>query len=293
MKKLKISDIVQATSAGNIAFSAEKVRAQLLGGLMDPIIGFDHFKLTKDVFGAHPHAGMSAISYLFEDSVPYHNLDSIGTDIVIAPGDLLWTWAGKGVVHTEFPVPEGGEVHGLQLFVNIKASKKQLPPSSTHISNAVIPEIKSDGLRVRVVSGTCGNVSNPVHAPEEFTFLHIFLSAGKSFEHDLRADWNATIYVVNGGLELKAGSETAHLEKSSVISLGQSDQQERLAFTAVADSQFIVLSGQPLNEEIFAHGSLTMSSTEELSKALNDFNEGRMGFIRIENGERSVILPVT
>ena len=53
------------------------------------------------------------------------------------------------------------------------------------------------------------------------------------------------------------------------------------------------MSGQPLNEEIVAHGSLTMSSNEELSKALNDFNEGRMGFIKIENGERNVILPVT
>lgn len=292
MKKLRLSYVVEATSGGNSEFSAEKVRAQLFGGLMDPIIGFDHFKLTKDVFGAHPHAGMSAISYLFEDSAPYHNMDSMGSDIVIAPGDLLWTWAGRGVVHTEFPVPEGAEVHGLQLFVNIKAARKQQPPSSTAIPHHFIPEINADGLRVRVVSGTSGKVSNPVETPEEFTFLHIFLAAGKSFEHHLPEGWNATTYVVEGEIELKTESDTAHLPKSSVISLGQSDQQERLEFVANADSQFIILSGVPLKEEIFAKGSLAMSSDEELGKALNDFKEGRMGFIEIKDGERTVIPPV-
>ena len=293
MKKLRLSDVVQATSSGNIVFSAEKVRSQLFRGLMDPIIGFDHFKLTKDVFGAHPHAGMSAISYLFEDSAPYHNLDSTGTDIVINPGDMLWTWAGRGVVHTEFPVPDGSEVHGMQLFVNIKAARKHLPPNTTHIENILIPDIKSEHFRVKVVSGTYGSVSNPVHVPEEFTFLHIFLYAGKNFEYNLPADWNATVYVVNGNLILNSESGKASLERSSVMSLGQSDQQETLVFTTHVDSQFIILSGKPLNEEIVAHGSLTMSSREELSKALNDYIDGRMGFIKIENGERRIILPIS
>jgi len=292
MNILKISDIVQASTSGNIAFSAEKIRSQLFSGLMDPLIGFDHFKLTKDVFGAHPHAGMSAISYLFEDSVPYHNLDSIGTDIVITPGSLMWTWAGRGVVHTEFPVPEGGEVHGLQLFVNIPAFKKQQGPSSTYIEQSVIPEIKQDGVRVRVVTGSSAGISSPVETPDTLTFLHIFLSEGRNFVHSLPKNWNGTAYVVIGKVELKTSIGVKSLVHSSAVSLGGSDEQEEIEFEASADSQIIFICGKPLHEEIVSHGSLTMSSNEELNKAMSDFNTGRMGFIEVENGVRKVILPV-
>lgn len=46
---------------------------------------------------------MSAVRYVFEDSVGYHNQDSMGTDVIITPGSLLWTWAGSGVTHHEVP----------------------------------------------------------------------------------------------------------------------------------------------------------------------------------------------
>jgi redox-sensitive bicupin YhaK (pirin superfamily) len=291
MKNLNISDTVEASSSGNISFSAEKVRAQLFGGLMDPVIGFDHFKLTKDVFGAHPHAGMSALSYLFEDSVPYHNLDSIGTDVMITPGSLMWTWAGRGVVHTEFPVPEGSEVHGLQLFINMPAKQKQTAPKGTFINSPDIPEIISAGFRVRVVTGRSGAVINQAVIPQDITFLHIFLTGEESFSHELPSGWNGTVYVVNGKTEIAVGEEKRFLEQSSVICFSSLENQ-KVTFSPNGGCQLIFISGAPLKEDIFAHGSLTMGSSDELAKAMSDFNEGRMGFIRMEDGNRKVVLPV-
>ncbi len=158
---------------GDEQFFARKARSKDVGGLMDPIIGFDHFELTHDIFGPHPHAGMSAISYVFEDSAPYHSVDSRGNNIMITPGSLLWTWAGKGVVHSEFPVPEGATVEGLQLFVNIPAANKQDDPKSIFIESSKIPEIKEEGVRVRVVTGESGNIVNKTATPDSLTLLHI------------------------------------------------------------------------------------------------------------------------
>lgn len=292
MKTLQISSLLQTNNTGNNEFSARKVRGAFFKGLMDPLIGFDHFQLTNDVFGAHPHAGMSAVSYLFDDSVPYHNLDSIGTDRVITPGSLMWTWAGSGVVHTEFPVPNGGRVHGLQLFVNIPAHNKQHPPQSLFIDRSDIPEILEDGLKVRVVTGSTGSVTNPVQTTDKFTFLHIYLSAGKSFTHSLPKGWTGTIYTINGNVDFENATGISNLGSGTVISVGLSDTDEKLTFKAEADSQFILLSGVPLNEEIFSSGAMAMSSPGELGKAISDFEEGKMGFIKMDGEKREVVLPV-
>lgn len=292
MKNLQISEVLQTNNTGNNEFSARKVRSAFFNGLMDPLIGFDHFQLTNDVFGAHPHAGMSAISYLFDDSVPYHNLDSIGTDRVITPGSLMWTWAGSGVVHTEFPVPNGGRVHGLQLFVNIPAHNKQHSPQSLFIDREDIPEILEDGLRVRVVTGSTGSVFNPIQTPDKLTFLHIYISAGKAFTHILPKGWTGTIYTINGEVDFENEAGMCKLAAGTVISAGLSDKAENLTFRAEKDSQVILLSGVPLNEEIFSSGAMAMSSPGELGKAISDFEEGKMGFIKMEGEKREVILPV-
>ncbi|WP_221391517.1 pirin family protein [Dyadobacter sp. NIV53] len=292
MNNLQISAVLQTNNTGNSEFSARKVRGAYFKGLMDPLIGFDHFQLTNDVFGAHPHAGMSAISYLFDDSVPYHNLDSIGTDRMITPGSMMWTWAGSGVVHTEFPVPNGGRVHGLQLFVNIPAHNKQHPPQSLFVDRSDIPEISEAGLKVRVVSGSTGSTVNAAQTPDKLTFLHIFISAGKSFTHKLPKGWTGTIYTIIGSINFENTTGSLKLGSGTVISVGLSDNDEDLTFSADDDSQVILLSGEPLNEEIFSSGAMAMSSPGELGKAISDFEEGKMGFIKVQGENRKVVLPV-
>jgi len=292
MKNLKISSVLQTNNTGNSEFSARKVRGAFFNGLMDPLIGFDHFQLTNDVFGAHPHAGMSAVSYLFDDSVPYHNLDSIGTDRVITPGSMMWTWAGSGVVHTEFPVPNGGRVHGLQLFVNIPAHNKQHPAKSLFIDRSDIPEILQDGLKVKVVTGSTGNFVNPIETPDKLTFLHISISTGKTFTHKLPKGWTGTIYTITGAIIFENTTGLLKLGAATVVSAGLSDHDENLTFKAEEDSEIILLCGVPLNEEIFSSGAMAMSSPGELGKAISDFEEGRMGFIKVEGETREIVLPV-
>lgn len=34
----------------------------------DPLIMLEHYTMTAPTFGAHPHAGLSAVSVIFEDS---------------------------------------------------------------------------------------------------------------------------------------------------------------------------------------------------------------------------------
>ncbi|WP_342086210.1 pirin family protein [Dyadobacter sp. OTU695] len=290
MKHLEVSKVFQTVSSGDRQFAARKVRSIHFNGLLDPLIGFDHFELTTDVFGPHPHAGMSAVSYLFEDSGHYQNLDSSGTDIVITPGSLMWTWAGRGIVHTEFPVPEGSRVHGMQVFLNTAASRKQLPPQALFIDSRDMPVSSLNGARVKVVTGHTDLVSNPTETPDHLTFLDITIEPGQAFRHDLPTGWTATIYIVSGKAIFANNNKSWIMTTGQALAAGRSDRLETLLLTAVSDVRIILLSGKALGEPIFSAGAMAMGSEEELGKAISDFEEGRMGFIRIEGTVRTIVL---
>ena len=242
MSSLKYSEVVRLSRTGGERFSAVRASQHSFEGLMSPVLGFDHFRLTADVFGPHRHAGMSAVSYVFEDSVPYHNEDSMGTDLTITPGSLLWTWAGSGVVHHEVATVEGGEVHGLQLFLDIAPARRSLPAKSVFIPKEKMPEIAEDGLSVRVVMGSTSTTVNPVATPEPVTLLDITLASGKSYVHPLPAGFNGTVYVLSGGIEV--GGEA--LQANEAIAFGAATTSEPVTVTASADSRLLLISGPPV-----------------------------------------------
>ncbi|WP_281257466.1 pirin-like C-terminal cupin domain-containing protein [Mongoliibacter ruber] len=53
------------------------------------------------------------------------------------------------------------------------------------------------------------------------------------------------------------------------------------SFTLEAKEKAIVLvlSGEPLNEPIVAHGPFVMNSYQEIHQAIEDFNMGKFGYL--------------
>jgi hypothetical protein len=245
MSDLKYSPVVKVAGTSREHFSAFLARHNAFGDLMNPVLGFDHFRMTKDVFGPHKHQHMSAISYLFEDSVAYHNKDSMGTDLVITPGSLLWTWAGNGVVHHEVPT-ENGEVHGLQLFLNIPTANRDLPPQSIYIPIEKMPVASKDGVTVKVVMGSAGDAVNATKTPEPITLLDIQLKAERTYDYLLPARWNGTVYLLSGTIRLNTAGAGFDLGKNEGISFGAANAAEKITFTAGADSRLLLISGPPV-----------------------------------------------
>ncbi|MGL5321039.1 MAG: pirin family protein, partial [Aeromonas veronii] len=98
-------------------FEASHFGEHFFNGLIDPVAMVDHFQMTAPTFEPHPHAGISAVTYLFEDSTsPHVNYDSLGNQGPIEPGALHWLAAGRGAVHTEQPEGASPYVHALQIF---------------------------------------------------------------------------------------------------------------------------------------------------------------------------------
>jgi redox-sensitive bicupin YhaK (pirin superfamily) len=240
------SRIVKLIQNGNASFSAFRANRNNYDGLFSPVMGFDDFRLDKDVFGPHQHRHMSALSYLFDDSAPYHNRDSMGSDLTIPTGSLLWTWAGSGVTHHEFPENEGEKIHGLQLFLEIPVETRNQPPKGLLIPVEEMPVMVADGIRVKVVLGAAAGMVNYIKTPEDITFLDVQMHAGKSFRHTLPKQWNATVYVLAGALVLDTPTGKSMLGANDTVALGASDTDASIIFHAETNSHILFISGLPV-----------------------------------------------
>ncbi len=200
-------------------FTATAFRERDFFGAMDPLVMVDHYRMSASTFGAHPHAGLSAVSVLLEDSAGrFHNRDSLGNDFDLMPGDLYWLKAGSGAVHDEAP-RAGARIHGLQVFVNLPARMKQDAPESLHVKARDMPILEADGHRVRVVLGESNGIAGQVSPALPMTILDGRVAAGSPFSHDLKAGENGWVYAIEGEIELIAGNERVTLQAGESIAV--------------------------------------------------------------------------
>ncbi|MDY7230363.1 pirin family protein [Hyalangium rubrum] len=256
-------------------FSATQLGGPELQDAMDPFISIDHFEMRAPTFAPHPHAGFSAVTYLFEDSeVGFLNRDSLGHQLVIEPGELLWTQTGRGVVHEEYPVRRGSTVHGLQMFVNLASDKKFSEPSIFHTKGPSIPVIEGPGSRARVLVGSSNGRTAELRPPTDVTLLDVTLQAGGGFEHVQPTSDSLLVYVTAG--TVLAGREDRRLDAGDVAVLGPDGDRLILRGTETP-ARLIVFGGRPLREPIVSQGPFVMNTQEQIERAVQDYQAGRMG----------------
>ncbi|MFR0692975.1 pirin family protein [Enterobacterales bacterium AE_CKDN230030158-1A_HGKHYDSX7] len=169
--------------------------------LIDPFLGIDHAWMSAPTFGPHPHAGFSAVSYVFQDSsTAIENRDSIGNHNLIQPGGLHWAAAGKGIVHEEIPAEAGKTVHSLQIFIALPGELRNSAPFTLTLEPHEVPVVSRPGAKVRVVSGAFGATVSPLKPPTEVTLLDISLEDGTELEVPLQAGQRAVVMPILGSL---------------------------------------------------------------------------------------------
>jgi redox-sensitive bicupin YhaK (pirin superfamily) len=276
--RFSFSPVVKAVEAiPSGTFSVKQLDLSRLGGFIAPVMMFDHYQMSSPTFAPHPHAGLSAISYIFENSVgAMHNRDSLGHFVDIRPGEVIWTQAGSGVIHDEYPTKNGVTVHGLQLFVNLSSKNKSIPPQMLYGRSSAIPIWKDTaGNRVRLLSGELGELHAPIEPAEPFDFFDVQLQSRWTYTANKRR--SVMVYVMFGAVTVAVGSTKKVLREGEAVGIRMEMSEESILFIPKGNVHLLLLSGEDPNESVAAHGGFIMNTEDEIAEAFERYRAGKMG----------------
>jgi redox-sensitive bicupin YhaK (pirin superfamily) len=243
---------------------------------LDPFLLLDDFRSNNPDdylagFPWHPHRGIETISYVLGGSVEHG--DSMKNSGVIGAGDVQWMTAGSGIVHQEMPKGDAeGRMQGFQLWANLPAANKMMPPRYQEVKASTIPEVAVEGgARVRVICGRVGDTEGPVRDivtdPE---YLDVAVPAGSTFAHPTKPGHTAFAYVIEGKGALAPGADPA--TDGTLVHWDDGDRVE--VTTGRTPVRFLFVSGRPLREPIAWYGPIVMNSEEELRVAFEEYQKG-------------------
>lgn len=228
--------------------------------------------------GVHPHRGFETVTIAYKGRVAHH--DSSGGGGIIGEGDVQWMTAASGVLHKEYHEEEfskeGGIFQMVQLWVNLPAKEKMSAPKYQAIKNAEIPrfQLENNGGEIEVIAGEYNGVKG---AASTFTPVHMLnakLMQGAKTDFNFPANYNTVLLVIEGSVTVN-GEEKVPTDHLALFE----NEGESFSITADEDAIVLVLSGEPINEPIAAHGPFVMNTREELIEAFNDFNQGKFGYL--------------
>lgn len=257
-------------------FSAASLRG--LGISLDPFLNADVFRMSQPFFPPHPHAGFSAVTWMFPDGDGgFVNRDSLGDRSEIGPGSIHWTLAGKGVVHEEVPAQRGVEAHGIQLFVNLPASKKLTAPLSMHLdAKDVQVDAPGDGVEARVLVGRSGQVVSRIEPLPAVTLLDVRLAPNAEYRFD--AAPGETVLALGWDGAGEAGA-SARFGRSHAVVFERSQGAARFK-AGPGGMRFHLLAGQPLGEPVVFRGPFAMSDERQAREAFARYQAGEMGSLQ-------------
>ncbi|MBI5305724.1 MAG: pirin family protein [Chloroflexi bacterium] len=241
----------------------------------DPFLLFDHFGSDDPNdylagFPMHPHRGIETVTYMLSGVVAHR--DSIGNAGTIGAGDAQWMTAGRGILHEEMPQRAQDRLDGFQLWVNLPAKSKMIPPRYQDISAASIPTVTRDaGIAIRVIAGQVDGVRGPVtDIIADPTYLDVSVPAHATFTHAIESGHTVIAYVFEGAGAFGASRETMGAPR--LIVFGDGDAiQVRAEKSGV---RFLLMSGKPSYEPIARYGPFVMNTREEILQTLRELEDG-------------------
>lgn len=202
-----IEQLIVPRSSDIGGFAVRRALPTIRRRLVGPFIFFD--RMGPAVLRAgealdvkpHPHIGLSTVTYLFDGEIKHR--DSLGTELVIKPGDINLMTAGRGIVHSE-RTPENlrGQplsMSGLQTWLALPDDKEEIDPVFAHTGRDGLPAFDDDGASGRVVIGNLDGLQSPVGVFSDTLYVDLSLEAGKRFPFGAAHEERA-LYILSGEL---------------------------------------------------------------------------------------------
>jgi redox-sensitive bicupin YhaK (pirin superfamily) len=235
----------------------------------------------------HPHTGLQTVSWLLEGDIRHR--DSLGSDVVLQPGDLGLMTSGQGIAHSEqSPVPHARFLHGTQLWVALPEGARQMAPQWEH--HPAVPAFGWYGLDVRIVLGDFAGYRAPATTFSPLVGLDFTMPSAMRTTVPLEPDFEYAAIAVSGapvigGVPVPIGS---------LLYLGAGRREVTLE--APTRSRVMLLGGAPFQERIVMWWNLLGRSHDEIQAYRAQWEQqdptGRFAEVPGWDGERTDAPPL-
>ena len=254
-----------------------------------PFVFFDHFGPVVLQAGEamdvrpHPHIGLSTITWLFEGEIRHR--DSLGSDVVIRPGEVNWMTAGRGIVHSERS-PESARhgdapLYGIQTWLALPKAKEEMEPAFFHYDADRIPHLEEPGIRLALIAGAGLGLKSPVPVESPTFYAELRMQAGHSLAYPVSIGERGA-YIVEGSIRI--GGKDYDAGSMVVLRVGVEVRIE-----ATVDCLCMLVGGAPLDEPRLIYWNFVSSRPERIEQAKEDWKQGR--FPRVEGDPEFIPLP--
>ena len=226
--------------------------------------------------GPHPHRGFETVTIAYQGEVEHR--DSVGNRGRIGPGDVQWMTAASGILHEELQSRDfsrrGGVFEMAQVWVNLPAKDKMSSPRYQDIVRAKIPVVAlPDGAgSLRVIAGEFMGHRGPARTFTPIEMWDVEVAANRTVELSLPEGHTALLLVRRGPVKV---NEAVPAPDEHLVVLSRGGSTFRLH--ADRDASVLVLGGDPILEPVVGRGPFVMNTWDEISRAVHDFEAGRMG----------------
>jgi len=231
----------------------------------------------------HPHIGLSTVTYLFDGKIRHR--DSLGTEMVIQPGDVNLMTAGRGIVHSERTPEElrGApmSISGLQTWLALPDGKEEVAPVFENTAALRLPDIDAEGVSGRLVIGDFQGLRSPVRADTETLYADLRLTPGASVKIPADAEERA-IYTLEG--EVAISGDVFPAERLLVFRPG-----DEIIVSSQTGAHFMLFGGASLGSQRYIWWNFVSSSKERIEQAKQEWKTGRFDIVP---GDEEEFIPL-
>jgi quercetin 2,3-dioxygenase len=230
----------------------------------------------------HPHTGLQTVTWPLAGEIRHR--DSLGSDVMVRPGQLNLMTAGRGVAHSEFSAGDASLLHALQLWLALPADRAGIEPAFEQ--HTELPRLERRGLRATVLVGGLGEATSPATVHTPLVGADLTLDPGASASLPLRRDFEHALLVIEGELDV-AGTALA---AGPLLYVGTG--REDLPLTAHGPVRAVLLGGEPFPDELVMWWNFVGRDHEEIAAARADWEDRSSRFGRIAgHGDERIPAP--
>ncbi|AXG71867.1 quercetin 2,3-dioxygenase [Kordia sp. SMS9] len=250
---------------------------------VDPFLLLHHYKYDVGPYSPglslspHPHRGFEPVTFLFQGEQLHR--DSLGNEGNLQAGDVQWMTAGSGIIHDEGPTKDFvGTMEGIQLWVNLPKEFKMTTPKYQDVKadNMPIIPVENGKGSIKVVAGILNGQKGPTSTFTEINAFLVNLESDGKTTLPIPTHHEVLVYLLDGETRVN-DAQTLKSDKIQFVTFHKDG--EAIALEANQNSRLLILSGEPIEEEVSSWGPYVMNTQTEIMEALRDYQQGKMGHL--------------